>query len=148
MRNKLADHAASGLLFVIIPCFLYWLLKPFPHDAFTLLGVILIVPSYIAIAVARIQLGASFSVSAKEHQLVTTGLYSKIRHPVYVSGLFLGIGLALCLHDRLHDPHVLVFFVFAIARIAWLFLGIRGEELALEEKFGDEYRDYRMRTWF
>jgi protein-S-isoprenylcysteine O-methyltransferase Ste14 len=40
-------------------------------------------PFWIA---ARRQLGASFSVRPDARHLVTTGIYSKIRHPVYVFG--------------------------------------------------------------
>jgi protein-S-isoprenylcysteine O-methyltransferase Ste14 len=35
---------------------------------------------------ARIQLGKSFSVRARARALVTTGLYSKFRHPIYLFG--------------------------------------------------------------
>jgi protein-S-isoprenylcysteine O-methyltransferase Ste14 len=35
---------------------------------------------------ARLQLGASFSVTAQARKLVTTGLYSRIRNPIYVFG--------------------------------------------------------------
>ena len=47
--------------------------------------------------VARWQLGEAFSVTAQAHQLVTQGLYSKIRHPIYVFGTlaFLFVVLAL-----------------------------------------------------
>jgi protein-S-isoprenylcysteine O-methyltransferase Ste14 len=35
---------------------------------------------------ARLQLGQSFTVRARATALVTTGLYSKIRHPIYLFG--------------------------------------------------------------
>ena len=38
--------------------------------------------------VARLQLGSSFSARARANQLVTTGLYSKFRHPIYLFGQF------------------------------------------------------------
>ena len=41
------------------------------------------IPFWIA---ARLQLGESFSVRPEARHLVTTGIYSKIRHPVYVFG--------------------------------------------------------------
>jgi protein-S-isoprenylcysteine O-methyltransferase Ste14 len=47
--------------------------------------------------IARWQLGHAFSVTPQERQLVTRGLYSKIRHPIYVFGTmaFLFVVLAL-----------------------------------------------------
>lgn len=41
-------------------------------------------------ALARIQLGSSFSVSPQARRLVTTGLYSKFRNPIYLFG---GVGI-------------------------------------------------------
>src|SRR5580658_2058220 len=40
-------------------------------------------------ATARIQLGKSFSVTAQARKMVTTGIYSKIRNPIY---FFAGVG--------------------------------------------------------
>ena len=37
--------------------------------------------------VARWQLGDAFSLTAKAQHQVTRGLYSKIRHPIYVFGM-------------------------------------------------------------
>ncbi|HDL85685.1 MAG TPA: DUF1295 domain-containing protein, partial [Candidatus Acetothermia bacterium] len=47
--------------------------------------------------VARWQLGASFSVRPDARQLVTRGLYSKLRHPVYVFGSLAWLGALLVL---------------------------------------------------
>ena len=44
---------------------------------------------------ARVQLGRSFSVSAQARKLVTTGLYSKIRNPIYVFSALMLCGLAI-----------------------------------------------------
>jgi len=53
--------------------------------------------SVAMLAVARLQLGASFSVKAKASKLVTTGLYSKIRNPIYVFGALFLVGIAIVL---------------------------------------------------
>jgi len=73
--------------------------------------------------------------------LVTTGIYAKIRHPMYV-------GLIL-----LHAGYPLAYRSFAawISTFLWAaFIGIwtRFEEKALERRFGEAYRRYRKRTWF
>ncbi len=44
---------------------------------------------------ARIQLGDAFSIAANAKRLVTTGLYSRFRHPVYLLGIIAYAGLAV-----------------------------------------------------
>lgn len=43
-------------------------------------------PYLLLLIVARIELGGSFSVRPKAQALVTHGLYSRIRNPIYVLG--------------------------------------------------------------
>ena len=44
---------------------------------------------------ARVQLGRAFSVQAKATTLVTTGLYSRIRNPIYVFGALMVAGIII-----------------------------------------------------
>src|SRR6266568_8160220 len=44
---------------------------------------------------ARLQLGDSFSLGAKAKTLVTTGLYSRFRHPIYLFGFLAYAGVLL-----------------------------------------------------
>jgi protein-S-isoprenylcysteine O-methyltransferase Ste14 len=46
---------------------------------------------------ARLELGSAFSLGAKANQLVTTGLYSRIRHPLYFFGTIAGLASVLAL---------------------------------------------------
>lgn len=48
-------------------------------------------------ALARVQLGSSFSVSPQARRLVTTGLYSKFRNPIYLFGGVRIVGLLVAL---------------------------------------------------
>src|SRR5512142_2680879 len=60
-----------------------------------IVGGVLAAVGWVGLVAARLQLGASFSVTAKARKLVTTGIYSKIRNPIYVfSALFL-VGVAI-----------------------------------------------------
>ncbi len=59
------------------------------------LGIALI--GLAGVFLARYTLGRSFSVMAKARALVTTGIYSRIRNPIYVSGEILLIGVAIML---------------------------------------------------
>jgi protein-S-isoprenylcysteine O-methyltransferase Ste14 len=92
-------------------------------------------------ATARIQLGKSFSVTAQARALVTTGLYSKIRNPIY---FFAGVGYAgfiIAWGNWYALTGICFYFIFQ-------FLRARNESQVLEAAFGDEYRRYRAQTWF
>jgi protein-S-isoprenylcysteine O-methyltransferase Ste14 len=60
-------------------------------------GLCLLVISIAWVVVARMQLGGSFSVTPQARRLVTTGIYARIRNPIYVASPFLLIGLSLAL---------------------------------------------------
>jgi len=91
---------------------------------------------------ARAQLGKSFTAQAEARELVTTGLYSKVRNPIYI---FSGVGIAaLCLAMRWYI--VATAFVIVSSFCQWM--RARTEAAVLEAKFGDAYRQYRAQTWF
>jgi protein-S-isoprenylcysteine O-methyltransferase Ste14 len=91
--------------------------------------------------VARWQLGAAFSVTAQAHQLVTHGLYAKIRHPIYVFGTLAFLFVVLALQGW---GALIVWVVIILIQFA----RVRREERVLAETFGAEYAAYRSRTWF
>src|SRR5260221_13138145 len=63
-------------------------------------GLCIAVPSVVLLSTARWQLGHSFSVTPQAKELVTNGLYAKIRNPIYVfSALFL-LGLVIATQYR------------------------------------------------
>ena len=104
-------------------------------------GAKIAIPAFILWFIARVQLGKSFSITPQAKELVTHGLYSKIRNPVYffgslfIAGLFLYIG----------RPWLLLSFVLLIP--LQLFR-IKKEEKVLQEKFGETYLEYKRSTWF
>ena len=89
----------------------------------------------------HIQLGASFSLTPQARKLVTRGLYSKVRNPIYVFGLITIAGVVL----YWNRPYLLWIFAVVIPLQAWR---ARKEARVLEEKFGEDYRAYRRQTWF
>ena len=122
---------------------LLWLLLTWktPWNAQRYIGTVLIVVGVSGIVLARFQLGRSFSIKAEAHALVTTGIYSKIRNPIYVFGLVMLIGLMLVLQK----PALwIVPVVVAIGQT----IRARKEARVLEDAFGEEYREYRRKTWF
>ncbi len=93
------------------------------------------------IVTARYQLGGSFAIRPEAHKLVTHGIYSKIRNPIYVFGSVLVAGLVLVLHR----PSLWLLFVFIVVMQT---LRAHREAQVLEAAFGDAYREYRRKTWF
>lgn len=92
-------------------------------------------------ATARMQLGESFSVSPQAKALVTRGIYSRIRNPIYTFGMLWIVGLILAVGHPLWLLILLVLIPMQIVRA-------RKEARVLEENFEEEYRAYRARTWF
>ena len=134
------NYATLALVVVVMPFFvmLFWRL---PWTAPRIAGLAVAIPCFLLLALARIQLGKAFSVQAKANTLVTTGLYSRIRNPIYVFGSLAIAGLILWANQ----PRFLLCFVVVIPMQLWR---SRVEARALEEKFGAQYLEYKRQTWF
>lgn len=104
-------------------------------------GLALLVTGIIFLFTARFQLGKSFSVTAQARKLVTHGLYSKIRNPIYVFSSTMVLGVLLVVQK----PFLVLFLAALIVIQTWR---AHKEAQVLEDKFGDEYRRYRQHTWF
>ena len=113
-----------------------------PWTALRLAGLALMLVAFPLLTVARIQLGDSFSVTPQARQLVTHGLYSRIRNPVYVFGT-LGIA-GLLLYVDISPLLLLIVLVLVPLQI----VRARAEGRVLEERFGEQYRQYKAKTWF
>ena len=91
---------------------------------------------------ARVHLGRNWSATVtvkRDHELIRTGPYAIVRHPIYTGVLFGFIGTALAIGQwRGVLATVIVFAAF------WRKL--RLEERWMSETFGEEYRQYRART--
>jgi protein-S-isoprenylcysteine O-methyltransferase Ste14 len=112
-----------------------------PRGPMWYVGLCLCIVATALWVIARWQLGHSFSVRPEARHLVTTGLYSRIRHPIYVFGSLAFFGALLAL---LEGQAVIIWLVIVMIEFA----RARREERALAEAFGDEYTAYRNRTWF
>ena len=115
--------------------------RPGPWDTARLVGLCIAVPAAVFLFTARWQLGSSFSVTPQAKSLVTQGLYSKIRNPIYVFSALLLLGVLIALEYRYALLLLLILVPVQIVRA-------HQEGKVLESKFGDEYRKYREGTWF
>ncbi len=112
-----------------------------PWNIWRAVGLAIALPSLVLLFIARFQLGRSFAVTPQAKVLVTHGLYSKIRNPMYLFSFLLVLGLLLALQKPYLYPILAAILVVQLIRM-------RQESRVLEEKFGEEYREYRKRTWF
>jgi len=104
-------------------------------------GAALAIVAFVLVMITRVQLGKAFSVRPEAKQLVTSGIYSRIRNPMYVfvdlaiAGVILAVGL---------------YWLFALlaAFAAFQARQARREAKVLQDKFGRAYLDYRKQTWF
>ncbi|MFZ0314000.1 MAG: isoprenylcysteine carboxylmethyltransferase family protein [Candidatus Korobacteraceae bacterium] len=132
--NALQILAAIVALWMLVRWKTHW-------NAMRYIGTVLTVAGISMVAVARCQLGKSFSARAEAHELVTHGLYSKIRNPIYVFGNLYVAGLLLVLQQPIL---VIVLAILIIVQA----VRARREARVLEAAFGDAYRQYRSKTWF
>lgn len=112
-----------------------------PWTAWRIAGIAIAAPAFLLFVAARIELGRAFSVQAKATTLVTTGLYARIRNPIYVFGALLILGVIIWTGR----PWLLL--IFAVL-IPLQIVRSRKEERVLTEKFGAAYLEYKQKTWF
>jgi protein-S-isoprenylcysteine O-methyltransferase Ste14 len=137
-----ASKRALLFLFMILALTVVFMaFRDLPWTPTRIAGAVLAIPSFALWFIARVQLGKSFSITPQAKELVTHGLYSKIRNPVYLFGSFLIAGIFL----YIGRPELL--WLFAVLIPLQLFR-IKKEEKVLEEKFGETYLEYKKRTWF
>jgi protein-S-isoprenylcysteine O-methyltransferase Ste14 len=112
-----------------------------PWTATRIAGLAIAAPALALLLLARLQLGRAFSIRPKASNLVTSGLYSRIRNPIYVFGSMFILGLIIWA-DR---PRLLLIFLLLIPMQIYR---ARKESEVLEARFGAEYVQYKQRTWF
>jgi protein-S-isoprenylcysteine O-methyltransferase Ste14 len=89
------------------------------------------------------ELGRNWSVTLEvrdRHTLVTSGVYSRVRHPMYSAFWLWALAQALLLPNWIAGPAGVIGFG------TLFFLRIGREEALMIETFGDDYRRYMART--
>ncbi len=75
----------------------------------------------------------------REHHLVTTGPYARVRHPLYSAMFGWGIALALLTANW-------IFTAICVLMVIGLLWRVPKEEQMMLESFGDEYKTYMQHT--
>jgi len=106
-------------------------------------GVIVLVASLWLFARSHADLGTNWSITLEvreAHQLVTSGVYRTLRHPMYTALLLYSLGFALVLPNWVAGPAYLVSMLLLVG------FRLRPEEDLMRAEFGAEYDDYARRS--
>jgi protein-S-isoprenylcysteine O-methyltransferase Ste14 len=107
-----------------------------------IIGTILAACGLILLMWTHYHLGKQWSADLElqhEHELITSGPYQYIRHPMYTALYSFFLGTAL-----ISGNYILEFLSIAI--IVIIHFRIRQEEKMLGDEFGDSYKEYSNKT--
>lgn len=144
-RSSIILILAMSFISVVAPV-IDWAYFKTEHDHFswlTLLGIIMIVVGITFRALAVRYLGKYFTPTVQireDHNLITTGPYSIVRHPSY-TGAFLAIIAGGVVLESLTG-----FIISCMAMIIAYYVRIGVEEKELTARFGNDYKAYKKRT--
>lgn len=107
------------------------------------LGMVLILAALFVFWRGHVDLGLNWSPTLEirtEHQLITNGIYGYIRHPIYASQWIWVFAQSLLLQNWIAG------FLSLPVWILFYFLRVRAEEKMMLDTFGEEYREYMLKT--
>jgi protein-S-isoprenylcysteine O-methyltransferase Ste14 len=145
VSDKSRGFAYVALQFVLLGVLLTAPRLPDPYGALTpfisLLGLVLMALAGVVLLVSFVALGNSLTASPlpkQRGQLVTTGVYAYVRHPIYSGLLLLSLGVVL---DAGWWPQLVV------ALMLFLLLRIKAQfEESLLRKAYPKYAAYALKT--
>jgi len=144
------EHAFSdmGQLILLVVFLIVWIADSFVFKYSTFLTQY--VSNYIRVPIALIILTISgllagfglntvFGKTREEPQVITTGVFSIVRHPIYLSSILLYLGFILLSLSLLS---VLVWILI----IVFYYVISRYEEKLLTQRFGSIYEEYKKKV--
>ena len=148
LRSPIFYIFTSALYFGL--CYLIWLpfpiiLSPVVQTIALILGSLLFFSGLGLILWGRLTLGKLYNASTSlgaplfmDHQLITTGPFAFVRHPMYLGILLTGMGGIF-----LYRTWTMVFLA---ANFFGLLIRTKREEEALAKEFGDQWQAYSIRV--
>ena len=142
LRVPKAAQQPVALVFYLLPPFILPLL-PQPRLFWPLLarigsGLALLTTMAVLRVMAQRELGA-FPVLRQRGNLITTGTYGWVRHPMYLSNILFGAGWALLFPGLYAIPCIPIWILSYV--ILTFF-----EEQGLKEEYGEKYQEYRKKV--
>lgn len=133
--------AGKALAAIILAVITAWAALNLSYNVRLAAGLAVGIPSFILLLVSRVHIGKYFSVLPAAKGLATRGIYSKIRHPLYIflDLVLLGVVLITGLWWL-----VIIWGVLVTLHLIYM----EKEEAVLASAFGDKYTEYKNGTWF
>lgn len=142
MRPAGRARGAEPRISALIGTFLFTVVVLFPRrELFPLAGAVSTLLSLAGNALAVLvltQLRSSFSIMAEARQLVTSGVYRLVRHPLYLAEEIAALGIFMQFLSHWTALLLAIQIAFQLRRM-------RNEEVILGESF-PEYAAYKART--
>lgn len=132
---------AATIVYFLVPEWILWTHFDYPVEI-RWAGVGLGIVSIVLLIGTHLTLGKQYSAKLEiqqEHKLIQTGLYSKVRHPMYTVFISFSLAVALVSSNWL----IIIFAILIPVGLYWI---THSEERMLTEEFGDEYTEYKKRT--
>lgn len=124
----------------IFAIFLVYILKHFNHRVpLQIIGLVLSLFFLLLWVLARINLGSAFTVKPRASKLVTSGLYSKIKHPIYLFSALSYFSLLLIFRTPL-------LYLIGLGLILLQIYRARLENKRLQASFPGDYDKYSKKT--
>jgi len=138
LLQKFKGTYSDILLFLVL---LIYSFKSSFFNQIATFGYIIVLIGVTLWIVSRYQLGDAFSTLPEAKKIIKNGIYKKIRHPIYISGVITFLGLTLVYQKQLFYIVLLLLIILQIIRAII-------EEHILVKNFGKEYVEYKKSTWF
>lgn len=104
-------------------------------------GIAIGAPSLFLLIISRVQIGKYFAVLPAAKGLATGGIYSKIRHPLYIF-------VDLVLLSVIIITGIWWLVIIWCVPVTLQLIHMEKEEAVLLEAFGEKYSEYKKGTWF
>ena len=124
----------------ILGLFFSWSKLPF-FLVLNIVGGILILSGFLFHVYAGKNHKQAHEKSADIVKIVKKGVFSKIRHPLYLSAIIINLGIALAFGV------VLTLLIALCSIFHWIITALKEEEFLLQ-KFGQDYSQYKNNVWW
>ncbi len=142
--SKFLEKSHIDLIVYILLSFLLFIIY-FSQNFLKYLGIFISLLGFAIWVAGLIYLGDAFQIRPEARRLITGGIYSKIRHPIYVGGFIVILGWFI------YSIGTMWFLVLILALIISAIIAIiriSKEEELLYKKFGKRYLKARAKAWF